>query len=120
MLTKEEIQALLAQYDRFQAGKDSMTLSAVTTGNLARTALAALARAEDAEAAAALVVERAAALVNAPDISETRDALLSLPAVYAHQINTGVREVYDPLQRFYRMEDVLQALIPKRTADDRA
>lgn len=47
----------------------------------------------------------------APDAAAIREALLSLPAVYAHQINTGVREVYDPLQRFYTMEDVLRALI---------
>lgn len=38
------------------------------------------------------------------------EALTNLPAVYAHQINTGVREVYDPLQRFYTMESVLAAI----------
>lgn len=78
--------------------------------------------ATDAKLAVALALEKAAEMdpVAAPDTAAIRGALLSLPAVYAHQINTGVREVYDPLQRFYRMEDVLRALIPKRTADDRA
>ena len=45
-----------------------------------------------------------------PDPAAIREALFSLPAVYAHQINTGVREVYDPLQRFYTMESVLSAI----------
>lgn len=53
----------------------------------------------------------------AHDPAAIREALLSLPAVYAHQINTGVREVYDPLQRFYRMEDVLSALITEKPHD---
>lgn len=44
------------------------------------------------------------------DLAAIREALFSLPAVYAHQINTGVREVYDPLQRFYTMESVLTAI----------
>lgn len=51
------------------------------------------------------------------EVSRLRDrlarmegALINLPAVYAHQINTGVREVYDPLQRFYVMESVLIAI----------
>ena len=48
--------------------------------------------------------------VAAPDPAAIREALFSLPAVYAHQINTGVREVYDPLQRFYTMESVLAAI----------
>lgn len=43
-------------------------------------------------------------------VEKLRGALTNLPAVYAHQINTGVREVYDPLQRFYTMESVLAAL----------
>lgn len=53
----------------------------------------------------------------APDAAAIREALLSLPTVYAHQINTGVREVYDPLQRFYLMEDVLRALITEKPHD---
>lgn len=48
--------------------------------------------------------------VAAPDPAAIREALFSLPAVYAHQINTGVREVYDPLQRFYTLESVLAAI----------
>lgn len=44
------------------------------------------------------------------DVTKAVEALTSLPAVYAHQINTGVREVYDPLQRFYTMESVLSAV----------
>jgi hypothetical protein len=47
---------------------------------------------------------RAEALVKERD--ELFLALNNLPAVYAHQINTGFREVYDPLQRFYTMESV--------------
>jgi len=43
-------------------------------------------------------------------VAKLVEALTSLPAVYAHQINTGVREVYDPLQRFYTMESVLTAI----------
>ena len=46
----------------------------------------------------------------APDLAELVEALTNLPAIYTHQINTGVREVYDPLQRFYTMESVLAAL----------
>ena len=56
-------------------------------------------------------------LTPAPDGAAIREALLSLPAVYAHQINTGVREVYDPLQRFYLMEDVLRALLTEKPHD---
>ena len=43
-------------------------------------------------------------------LARLEGALTNLPAVYAHQINTGVREVYDPLQRFYTMESVLIAI----------
>lgn len=46
----------------------------------------------------------------APDLAGLVEAITNLPAIYAHQINTGVREVYDPLQRFYTMESVLAAL----------
>ena len=47
-----------------------------------------------------------------PDAREAalRGALTNLPAVYAQQINTGIREVYDPLQRFYTIESVLGTL----------
>ena len=51
-------------------------------------------------------------------VARMQGALTNLPAVYAHQINTGVREVYDPLQRFYTMESVLAAITQKDRTDD--
>lgn len=67
---------------------------------------------EDVQGPVAYGREAAIAIWNTrtPDPAAIREALFSLPAVYAHQINTGVREVYDPLQRFYTMESVLSAI----------
>lgn len=74
-------------------------------------------RAERDELSSKLEVERALTdavhrLAKAAEAKVARlvEALTNLPAVYAHQINTGVREVYDPLQRFYTMESVLTAI----------
>lgn len=67
----------------------------------AKDAIRALPAVVPAETALAAEKARVAKLV---------EALTNLPAVYAHQINTGVREVYDPLQRFYTMESVLAAI----------
>jgi hypothetical protein len=71
-------------------------------------ALAAMGQAQGAYEAQ-LKAEATVATLTA-QMEALRGAVLNLPAVYAHQINTGVREVYDPLQRFFTLESVLAAI----------
>lgn len=45
-----------------------------------------------------------------PDVAALVEQIMQIKVVYAHQINTGFAMSYDPLQRFYIIEDVLAAL----------
>lgn len=73
-------------------------------------ALAAIALGDTVNQLQAKILAIPSSATPADKLAKLVEALTSLPAVYAHQINTGVREVYDPLQRFYTMESVLTAI----------